>query len=362
MVSRTWAKYIYGKTCLSTANTSDGLHPNQTGHQQVHDSLLARYNRGGDAVNITPAPTNGLVDDTNNTFDWTNASGYTALSDYEYTMDGGTTVATVTAKPLAVGAVNKAVGQVGVRVKAAGGNPASSWLYNLTAFTAAAATLATDYVWHLDAGDAASITKDGSNVVSSVTLSGTGGLTASQSTSTKKPTYVASAINGLPAFSFDGGDALTIPYNPTLSGFTLLVVFKPNVTTGTQAVVEHTFRYGMRVTTNYVGILATANQTTATAFNFGGTAATTGAMVGAVAYSTGSLQMYFNKGLLAADNTTRTGDVFTSSTYTLSIGGLSGGTANYFNGQIAEIYFYNRRLTNQEIQDAATVLNSKYGL
>lgn len=41
---RSWAKFIYGKTLVSLANMPDGLHPNQTGHQQYHDNLLSAYN------------------------------------------------------------------------------------------------------------------------------------------------------------------------------------------------------------------------------------------------------------------------------------------------------------------------------
>jgi len=86
--------------------------------------------------NTTPAaPTGGSVDDANNTYDWTANPTYPALSDQEYTMDGGTTITTVTAKPLIVGNVAKAIGQIGVRVKAATGRNVSAWLFNSTAFT-----------------------------------------------------------------------------------------------------------------------------------------------------------------------------------------------------------------------------------
>lgn len=46
LVTRTWAKYIYGKPLVSLANMADGaqLHPNTTGHQQFHDNLLIEYN------------------------------------------------------------------------------------------------------------------------------------------------------------------------------------------------------------------------------------------------------------------------------------------------------------------------------
>lgn len=86
--------------------------------------------------NVTPAaPTLGVVNNTNKTFNWTNNSAYPLLSDYEYTLNAGTNVAAVTAKPISVGNVNLGVGQVGVRVKAATGRDASPWLFNLEAFT-----------------------------------------------------------------------------------------------------------------------------------------------------------------------------------------------------------------------------------
>ena len=85
---------------------------------------------------VTPdAPTSGVVDDTANTFNWTNNPSFTALGDYEYTLNGGSSYSDVSAKPVAVGNVDKAIGQVGVRVKAVGVNPASSTLFNATAFT-----------------------------------------------------------------------------------------------------------------------------------------------------------------------------------------------------------------------------------
>lgn len=87
--------------------------------------------------NITPAaPTNGAVDDTNDTFDFIYASGYSSsIADYEYSLDGGTTINTVTTKPIPVGNVAKAAGQVRVRVKASTGRNASSWLSNTVPFT-----------------------------------------------------------------------------------------------------------------------------------------------------------------------------------------------------------------------------------
>lgn len=84
-----------------------------------------------------PAPTVGVVDNDVDTFDFTYATGYTSNADYEYSLDGGTTVLSLTAKPLVVGDVSKAIGQVRVRVKAASGRNVSAWLQNTVAYTVA---------------------------------------------------------------------------------------------------------------------------------------------------------------------------------------------------------------------------------
>lgn len=101
--------------------------------------------------NVTPAaPTSGVVDDTNNTFNYTPNPTYPANGNYEYTLNGGTTVSDVTAKPIVVGDVSKAVGQVGVRLKAAAGRNASAWLFNGTAFNKLVDNTVPITVWRLD--------------------------------------------------------------------------------------------------------------------------------------------------------------------------------------------------------------------
>jgi len=81
-------------------------------------------------------PTNGIVDDVSNTFNFTYVAGNTVITDYQYTLDAGTTPVILTTKPLVVGDIAKAAGQVGIRLKAvAGVRQASDWLFNATAFT-----------------------------------------------------------------------------------------------------------------------------------------------------------------------------------------------------------------------------------
>lgn len=77
---------------------------------------------------IPAAPTNPVQDDTANTFGWTNVSGYSNSSDYEYSVDGGTAWSAVTANPQSVGNASYAVGKVQVRVKADAGTNSSAGL------------------------------------------------------------------------------------------------------------------------------------------------------------------------------------------------------------------------------------------
>ena len=86
-----------------------------------------------------PAPTNPVVDDSANTFGWTNAAGFSNISDYQYSTDNGTAWSTCTANPQAVGDNYYAAGDVQVRVKAdaATGRADGAALVSNQAFTIA---------------------------------------------------------------------------------------------------------------------------------------------------------------------------------------------------------------------------------
>ena len=74
------------------------------------------------SVQIVPAaPTDPVQDDTNNTFGWTNVSGYTSFNDYQYSMDGGSTWNNATANPQGIPDGSYAIGDIRVRIKADAG-------------------------------------------------------------------------------------------------------------------------------------------------------------------------------------------------------------------------------------------------
>jgi hypothetical protein len=90
-------------------------------------------------ANYTPAaPTNATVNDTTNMFGWTNTSGITSPSDYEYSTNSGSTWTTATSNPQDVGNIAIASGAAQVRVKAATGRNASAALVSGAAFTVSA--------------------------------------------------------------------------------------------------------------------------------------------------------------------------------------------------------------------------------
>jgi lysophospholipase L1-like esterase len=345
LATRTWAKFVYGKDLVSLANLGDGVHPNQTGMQEYHDNLQAVYDAGGDTITITTPP-EAVADDSANTLQFTSVYG-----DSEILVSENNGAYSAYSGTISVGNVARAAGYWKAKIKSTTGRSESS-IVSSPAFTVAS-DIPSDYVWKLDA--ASGVTMDGSNKVSAIDLGG--GLSAVMATSAKQPLYVASAINGLPAIRFDGtDDAMTVNYNPALSAFTLLVVIKPASVAGTQAIIEHTLRYGLRIATAMNGVLATTSHTSASVFSTTVAAATTQEVVG-IRYQSGAFKSIY-KSIQANLASDRTGDVFASSTYGLSIGGYITGTGGYFNGDIARIYFYNRYLSDAEFTAAATELKS----
>lgn len=103
----------------------------------TYDGDLQFYKVSGGPATLSDvdAPTAGVVDDTANTFNWTNSPAFTAVGDYEVTTDSGATYTTATVKPIAGLTGAKAAGTVGVRVKATAGNGPSDTLFNATPYT-----------------------------------------------------------------------------------------------------------------------------------------------------------------------------------------------------------------------------------
>nr|WP_275664499.1 DUF1566 domain-containing protein [Vibrio tubiashii] len=66
---------------------------------------------------VPPAPSNLVVNDADNTFDWQHSAGFLRVSDYEYTLDGGRTWLLVNTKPQKLADVAIAAGDLKLRVR-----------------------------------------------------------------------------------------------------------------------------------------------------------------------------------------------------------------------------------------------------
>lgn len=137
------AENIYVGTLLAFSNT--GLAGSTQYYFRVKSSAQGYYDSDYTVASATTqapgattpaAPTNFIVDDSANTGAWTVNPLYPSITDYEVSLDGGAALISAS-NPINVGDVNKAIGQVCVRVKAGSGRNASTWLTNTTAYTKA---------------------------------------------------------------------------------------------------------------------------------------------------------------------------------------------------------------------------------
>jgi hypothetical protein len=104
------------------------------GFMNQNGTYILNVNGSAVILGVQPASdTNPIVDDTLDTFNWTNNPLFPNVSDREYSLNGAP-YTDVTAKPIPVTG-NVAIGQLLMRIKALGSNPASTPITNATAFT-----------------------------------------------------------------------------------------------------------------------------------------------------------------------------------------------------------------------------------
>ncbi len=86
---------------------------------------------------VPNAPTGLVVNDTNNTLDWTYFGEFTQPEHFEVTLDSGSTWTKVTAKPVVIGNVDKNIAEVQLRVRQ---NPTNGMPHGASALTTEAFT------------------------------------------------------------------------------------------------------------------------------------------------------------------------------------------------------------------------------
>lgn len=238
-------------------------------------------------------------------------------------------------------------------------------------------TDASDIKLWLDAG--AGVTQS-SNAISAWADQSGAGLSANQSTASKKPTYVASGLNSLPIVTFDGDDVLLTGNQDwgTATACTMLSVHK-NTSSAVEMVIDKGSQAnsgsgpGVRLEVN----ASAANKTSVWIESTGGafnryetsdsnaTPANQWHVISAtvdVALSSAEGKIY-DEGTLEnmTSPTEHTGNIGGSSPY--GVGCLSDGTASLeFTGSIAELIVYLRVLTTTERVNAETYLRNKYAL
>lgn len=193
-----------------------------------------------------------------------------------------------------------------------------------------------------------------------------------QTTTTKQPTYVASAVAGNPAVRFDGGDAVfnagSVDFNPGNTSFTFLVTVKTataqsawfsNIgTSGYKAYEMGTGQAG--ITAGYLGL-----------YGGNGGFAWTGISVDAQNDDTWRVEMItFGGGILTSyvdgvENLELTGvanaDYTSASTYDLYIGGLELNT-RYITGDIMDIIGYSGKISDSEVASLNDWAKARIGL
>ncbi|MGF1753192.1 DUF1566 domain-containing protein [Vibrio makurazakiensis] len=99
----------------------------QLGKQYQDQLKITPQEINGDTIVARPpAPRNGQVNDSADTFDWNFVLGFKGVKFYEYSLDNGVTWAQVTTKPLSVGRQALPIGTVQVRIAASQVNKTSA--------------------------------------------------------------------------------------------------------------------------------------------------------------------------------------------------------------------------------------------
>jgi len=213
--------------------------------------------------------------------------------------------------------------------------------------------------------------------------------TASQSTPSSRPTWIASAINGRPAVRFDGTDDSLAAADHTLTGaFTLFAVVRTDSLTGSATAVHPVYgqwdatgdERSVLLMLNYAvnGSVAISRSHHGTDYQIKRTAANTltstvDPYVIAVAYDgeDSASDIYVNGVQVAIDATAEGGGWAVGSgggNYDSSADVLIGksaawsGAARYFDGDMAVVASYGRNLVPAEIEWVSRTLMSKYGV
>jgi len=192
--------------------------------------------------------------------------------------------------------------------------------------------------------------------------SGSGNNTSVQGTSTARPTFTASQLNGLPTAVFDGGDTLLLPsgvFGVPNGDNTVFVVSKRNTETGAaNFLVAMNVAGASRWTMNYSSTAGrvqflSRNLTTNPAMNNDNTNTNYSLLTG---FRSGTTLSCTVNGNIPATTSNGVSEPAIDAGF---IGSFEGATL-FLTGGIAEIIIYNRALTSTEIAQVERYLVNKY--
>lgn len=200
------------------------------------------------------------------------------------------------------------------------------------------------------------------------------GRDANQATANRKPLWRANQRNGLGSIQFDGtNDNFTlnpIPWALSLSGQTTYILFRAAALTNNMHIQStNTGGYKFYLSgSNWAvetggGVAVSNSGSDTTNYHYMGMIFD-GTQTDANTTTQNNLRLKFRydgsaKTLTFSSNVNTT---TSASANTLNIGADSSGSNNYFNGYIAELMIWTRRLNDTEIQQVESYLKTKYNL
>lgn len=206
------------------------------------------------------------------------------------------------------------------------------------------------------------LTLNNNDLVASWTDSSSNANHATQSTSTRQPTYKTSILNGKPVVSFDGGDFVATGSTLSLTTFSISVVFRASAHS---IVYEHgngSSVYLYTTTNNTIQATkgsVTSGRNLSTSWGIGSTwrivtVTFDGTQAGHLMYINAASQTLIN---------VVTGDPGTASNAQTMYIGARGAVPNlYTTGDIAEFVCYSAVLTSTERANLESYLNAKYAV
>lgn len=194
-----------------------------------------------------------------------------------------------------------------------------------------------------------------------------------QATSNRKPTYIRSAINGLPSLKFDGGDYLELPYSPNFGSndFTIFAVTQPLAapaasTYGTVLSFRDSTAKGyiLYIASNlkyqtWIGVNNSSWQGSAIVAD--GALKTTSLLSATYVSASGTYKLYSNTSLRG----TGSYSPYTTNTqrpFRIGAGRNESTPASYFNGYIGELIIFSRALKTEERTSVEAYLKKKWGI